>query len=175
MDIYIFVAIVFSFLGLCFGFWRLVCTLRRRSEELFFWGGALYFALIPIFFDSLLMAFGELKAVNESISSENPSYWTGFDSMVLMHAALFVFIFNLIYWLSSRMANSVIRVDVARADGKFRFAGSAFLLIVVYLALYFALEEGVDFIQKQKDDIQTTFASALAQLFFPLSAVSLYV
>lgn len=174
MDIYIFVAIVFSFLGLCFGFWRLVCTLRQKSEELFFWGGAIYFALIPIFFDSLLMASGELRALNDSISSENPSYWTGVDSIVLMHASLFVFLFNFIYWLSARVANSAIHVGVVRPHGGFRFVGSVFLLVVVYVALYFAFEEGVDFIQKQKDDVQTTFSSALAQLVIPLSAVCLF-
>lgn len=175
MGIYIYLALLFSMFGLAFSFWRLVSTLRGQDEEFFYWGGGIYFASIPILFDSVMMAVGELKALNDSILSENPSYWAGVDSFDLMNAALFVLLFNFVYWLSGQAACRFIKIKASRCISSFGAVGTFFLLFVVYSSLALALSEGVDFIQKQKDDIQTTFFGTLAQLIIPISAVCLYI
>ena len=175
MELNIFFALIFSSLGLAFSLWRLVSTIKRQDEEFFFWGGGVYFGLVPILTDVILMASGELKSLNESILSENPNYWAGVDSFELMNAALFVFLFNIIYWLSGCFASKLISIRPSREVSRFGSVGTLFLLAVVYLVLMLSLSEGVDFIQKQKDDIQTTFIGTLAQLILPISAVCLYL
>ncbi|MBS1141072.1 MAG: hypothetical protein H6R13_2525 [Proteobacteria bacterium] len=175
MDIHVFVGLLFATPSLAFAVWRLKRAIKAQDEELFFWGGGLYFAVAPIFVDTLLLAAGEFAEINQAISSENASYWTGADSVVLMHAAIFVFMFNVTYWIFSDVAKSVIHIPAAKKDGRFSTVGVILLLLVAYSVLYVSLLEGVDFIQKQKDELQTTFISTLSQLLLPISAVGFFL
>lgn len=171
----IFLTIVIGGISLFFAFRQFSICLNNKDEDIFFWGGSIFFALFPVLADGIIIFTGQIGAFNEFIEKEMPNYWTGVDDDTIFLATIFTSIFNFIYWGTSKLVKRKVKLGHVVSDKDvFNVFGVFALIILSVIPCAIILNEGANYILNKSSNVELTRLARFMYIFIPLGAIGAF-
>lgn len=167
-------ALMFLLTTLVLALRQVSACLREGSWQVFFWGGSIYFAILPLMMDAYLIISDDLGRLHDAIVGDSPNYWDGVYAVLIFKAAVFVFLFCFIFYYADAFFKA--KFPERSIESGFRYnslsLGILFVLTVLPCALLYV--EGADFIYNQKNEVVLSRSTTYLTILLPLGPVVAY-
>lgn len=169
-------ALVATIISLAIAVKQLIRSIHLKEEDLVFWACSIFFVILPIMFDLIVVSVGQTEEFNRLLNEQSPNYWTGADADIIFDAALFTFLFNGFFLITSIVIKHTIKITRIRdvSTDVYGFTGNIFLLILSAIPCVSLIVEGANFITSQSENIQLSLFTKYIGLLVPLGAVCAY-
>lgn len=167
-------ALLFLVLSLILSFWQIKLCLKRRDWQIFFWAGAIYFAIYPMLTDVTLMLGGGLEKFHDTLAQDNPNYWGGVYAAIAFKAAVFIFLYCIVFYYSDAFLRSKIPEKTRAKYFRFNSMSLVLLLVLSVLPCVLLYFEGADYIYNQKNEVTLSKSAAYLGVLIPLGPVVAY-
>lgn len=147
--------------------------LLSRDFVFLFWGGLLYFCVVPILIDSLLIFFGGLDSLNILILEDTPSYWDGVNNNILLKINAFTLVFILVFGFFDILFKQVFKVK-NKDNYNYNYIQLVILFILAVIPCVFLFQEGFNFISNQKDGLDISKTVKNSYILLPIGAIVAY-
>ncbi len=137
-------AIFINSISIVFSIWVVSYYLKKNSIIIYFFLLSLFFVIIPIFVDSIGINFLGQNYTNIIINNNSNMYNVSFfDSEINFKFTLFVFCFNLLFFLSFKIFTFKLDVDKYRIQHQLFHSDLFYILLGLFSVILFVIRKNL--------------------------------